>query len=130
MFLISNYYSFSVNFACDPDNENCAFHFNPRPNEGVVVRNANLGGWGDEERDYEAEFPFHPYNYFDAMFICTDDKYLVRPCHYRLVFDIIMCWWWMFSMYIVPFFSSSGSCEWQIFHGVQPPWRCRCFVFL
>lgn len=70
-------YRFSVNFACDPDNENCAFHFNPRPNEGVVVRNANLGGWGEEERDYDAEFPFNPNNYFDAMFICTDDKYMV-----------------------------------------------------
>lgn len=69
---------FSVNFACDPDNENCAFHFNPRPNEGVVVRNANLGGWGEEERDYDAEFPFNPNNYFDAMFICTDDKYMVH----------------------------------------------------
>lgn len=75
-------YSFSVNFACDPCNENTAFHFNPRPNEGVVVRNAKLGDWGEEERDYDAEFPFNPYNYFDALFVCTDDKYLV--CRHKL----------------------------------------------
>ena len=43
----------------------------------MVIRNANLGGWGDEERDYEAEFPFAPNQYFDAMFVATDDKYHV-----------------------------------------------------
>ncbi|XP_052058661.1 uncharacterized protein LOC127698939 isoform X1 [Mytilus californianus] len=68
---------FSINFGCDCENETCAFHFNPRPNEGVVIRNANLGGWGDEERDYEADFPFSPGQYFDALFVCTDDKYHV-----------------------------------------------------
>ncbi|CAG2218630.1 LGALS4 [Mytilus edulis] len=67
--------AFSINFGCDCENETCAFHFNPRPNEGVVIRNANLGGWGDEERDYEADFPFSPGQYFDALFVCTDDKY-------------------------------------------------------
>ncbi|XP_060077890.1 galectin-8-like [Ylistrum balloti] len=69
---------FSINFGCDCENNSTAFHFNPRPTEGVVIRNANLGGWGDEERDYDAEFPFTPMNYFDAMFICTDDQYVVH----------------------------------------------------
>lgn len=74
---MSTNFRFSINFGCDCENETCAFHFNPRPNEGVVIRNANLGGWGDEERDYEADFPFNPGQYFDALFVCTDDKYLV-----------------------------------------------------
>lgn len=73
----SFYNRFSINFGCDCENETCAFHFNPRPNEGVVIRNANLGGWGSEERDYEAAFPFNPGQYFDALFVCTEDKYLV-----------------------------------------------------
>ncbi|KAJ8308698.1 hypothetical protein KUTeg_013572 [Tegillarca granosa] len=68
---------FSINFGCDCENETCAFHFNPRPNEGVVIRNANLGGWGEEERDYDAEFPFSPGNFFDALFVCTEDQYCV-----------------------------------------------------
>ncbi|KAK3092599.1 hypothetical protein FSP39_004842 [Pinctada imbricata] len=68
---------FSLNFSCDPSNERCAFHFNPRPNEGVVIRNACLDGWGGEERDYEADFPFSPFQYFDAVLVANDDKYIV-----------------------------------------------------
>ena len=44
---------------------------------GVVIRNANLGGWGNEEQDYEAEFPFSLHQYFDAVMVAAEDKFLV-----------------------------------------------------
>ena len=70
------HYRFSVNFVDSADCDNHMFHFNPRPNEGTVVRNASLGGWGDEERDHEF-FPFGPGEYFDATFVATDIGYSV-----------------------------------------------------
>ena len=71
-------FRFSVNFVEDKDCEQRLFHFNPRPNQGCVVRNAKLGGdWGDEERDQEDFFPFGPGQYFDSIFMATDSGYAV-----------------------------------------------------
>lgn len=39
--------------------------------------NANIGGWGDEERDFEGDFPFDNDQYFDIIFVCTAEKYHV-----------------------------------------------------
>ncbi|XP_060077888.1 galectin-4-like [Ylistrum balloti] len=65
---------FSLNFMCGSD---IAFHFNPRPREGVVVRNSKLGGgWGQEERGGDS-FPFETGAIFDAMFFCNNDEFTV-----------------------------------------------------
>nr|QEF51146.1 galactose-binding lectin [Mimachlamys nobilis] len=65
---------FSLNFMCG---EEFAFHFNPRPSEGTVVRNSMLGdGWGQEERECDC-FPFETGAIFDAMFLCSSDEFTV-----------------------------------------------------
>ncbi|XP_033734568.1 galectin-4-like [Pecten maximus] len=65
---------FSLNFMCGND---IAFHFNPRPTEGTVVRNSQLGGgWGEEERGGDG-FPFETGAIFDAMFFCSNDEFTV-----------------------------------------------------
>ena len=66
-----------MNFVDTCDCDKYMFHFNPRPNQGCVVRNANFGGWGEEERDQD-EFPFEPGHYFDSVFVATDDGYVVN----------------------------------------------------
>lgn len=67
---------FAINFADTSGLDNHMFHFNARPREGCVVRNANIGGWGEEERDQE-DFPFSPGQYFDCFFVVTDIGYMV-----------------------------------------------------
>lgn len=67
---------FSINFVDNRDCDNFLFHFNPRPKEGCVVRNAKFGSWGPEERDQE-DFPFWPGQYFDSIFVATDIGYAV-----------------------------------------------------
>ncbi|XP_030621082.1 galectin-4-like [Chanos chanos] len=63
---------FTVNFLTN-DNEDIAFHLNPRMREGVVVRNSLIGGtWGQEEREL-GYMPFQEGQYFD-MAICWDTK--------------------------------------------------------
>ncbi|CAK8694342.1 unnamed protein product [Clavelina lepadiformis] len=46
---------FAINFLNDEGK--IVFHLNPRFEERVIVRNANLGGWGPEERQLNDEFP-------------------------------------------------------------------------
>lgn len=52
---------FHINLQCgceeDPRSD-VAFHFNPRMGGQVIVRNTFQGGWGDEERDLDNDFPF------------------------------------------------------------------------
>ena len=68
---------FNINLSCDNANEAIAFHFNPRPSEETVVMNANFGGWGEEERDFEGDYPFGSDIYFDITIVCTEDKFHV-----------------------------------------------------
>jgi len=50
-----------------------AFHFNPRLNPGVVVRNSyDSEGWGDEERD--GVFPFQPHYSYGVHIMCTEKE--------------------------------------------------------
>lgn len=54
-----------------------AFHFNPRFDQHVAVRNTCQGGsWGHEER--EGGFPLHPGQPFQIQIICYPDHYQVN----------------------------------------------------
>ncbi|XP_015906117.1 32 kDa beta-galactoside-binding lectin [Parasteatoda tepidariorum] len=68
---------FAVNLKdaeCDANNY---FHFNPRLDEGCVVRNARLDeSWGDEER--EGDMPFEAGQPFLITITATDDDYDVE----------------------------------------------------
>ncbi|KAK7487135.1 hypothetical protein BaRGS_00021630 [Batillaria attramentaria] len=70
---------FAINLQCGPDNESddIAFHFNPRFDEQVVVRNTRDGGdWGDEERDQPC-FPFEPEDQFELALVML--QHGIRP---------------------------------------------------
>jgi hypothetical protein len=57
---------FSVNLMTDRNEY--AFHFNPRYNKKLIVRNANVGGaWGTEES--EGKFPLQSDLAFDIMIV-------------------------------------------------------------
>jgi hypothetical protein len=77
-------FRFNINLSCDNANEAIAFHFNPRPSEGTVVMNANFGGWGEEERDFEGDYPFGSDIYFDITIVCTEDKFHVSGNRYHV----------------------------------------------
>ena len=81
-------YRFSINFVDNRDCDNFLFHFNPRPKEGCVVRNAKFGSWGPEERDQE-DFPFWPGQYFDSIFVATDIGYAVGYINLRKLLTFI-----------------------------------------
>lgn len=56
---------------------NVSFHFNPRQNQGEVVRNSMIDGdWGEEEKDSD-HFPFGPKANFEIRIVCTPWKYVV-----------------------------------------------------
>lgn len=55
----ANRFHINLQCGCDEDpRSDVAFHFNPRMGGQVVVRNTFQGGWGDEERDCDEDFPF------------------------------------------------------------------------
>lgn len=59
------------------DSENVSFHFNPRQNQGEVIRNSRVDGeWGEEETD-TPDFPFGPKASFEIRIICTEWNYVV-----------------------------------------------------
>ena len=52
-----------------------AFHFNPRPSQQCIVRNAQLGGsWGQEEQD--GGYPFTPGAPFDILILFEQESFL------------------------------------------------------
>ena len=57
------FWSFAINLQEEDDGGEIAFHFNPRPEDGVVVRNSFDGNWQSEERD-QPDFPFGSGVYF------------------------------------------------------------------
>jgi len=68
---------FAVNLRYKQDGGDIAFHFNPRLNEGVVVRNSQLGGsWGPEERD-QPSFPFAAGQQFTMIILCEPNDFKV-----------------------------------------------------
>nr|XP_022330659.1 uncharacterized protein LOC111128968 [Crassostrea virginica] len=66
---------FAINF--NDNRNNIYFHFNARPAQRTVVRNSYFGSWGNEETATSKEFPFYPFLYFDASFVCMEDKFAV-----------------------------------------------------
>ena len=91
LLVINDVLSFEVNFVVGElitvhliKNGDIGFHFNPRPDTGVVVRNTRQkGSWGPEERKIE-EFPFIPGKQFELMFLIdqTDIKVAVNSKHF------------------------------------------------
>ncbi|XP_019329481.1 PREDICTED: galectin-4-like, partial [Aptenodytes forsteri] len=67
---------FHINLRAGPGGD-VLLHFNPRLDEGVVVRNSLLGGeWGVEERD----LPYNPLQcgrYFDLSIRCGNHRFKV-----------------------------------------------------
>ena len=58
-------------------NGDIAFHFNPRLNENVAVRNTVIGGtFQTEERDQES-FPFAAGQQFTVVITVNSDNYVV-----------------------------------------------------
>ncbi|KAI4893641.1 hypothetical protein NFI96_001089 [Prochilodus magdalenae] len=73
---------FSINFYKGDD---IAFHFNPRFNEEVIVRNSKSGGvWQNEEKELSF-FPFKPGKPFEITIICTSSKFSVKVDNYHLL---------------------------------------------
>ncbi|PRD36180.1 UNVERIFIED_CONTAM: Lgals7 [Trichonephila clavipes] len=67
---------FAINLKNAETDANNYLHFNPRFDEGVVVRNSRLDeAWGDEER--EGDMPFAPGQPFLITIIPTVDNYEV-----------------------------------------------------
>ncbi|XP_017529395.2 galectin-4 [Manis javanica] len=68
--------SFSINFKVASSGD-LALHINPRPLEGVLVRNSYLNGsWGSEERKISHN-PFGPGQFFDLSIRCGIDRFKV-----------------------------------------------------
>ncbi|CAJ0918452.1 unnamed protein product [Ranitomeya imitator] len=68
---------FSMNFQCgSTDNDDIAFHFNPRFDEGLVVCNTReSNNWG--KREVKAEVPFHRGQPFEIQILITSSEYKV-----------------------------------------------------
>jgi hypothetical protein len=65
---------FCINFNAGND---IAFHFNPRADKKVIVRNTMIGGsWAEEERT-APNFPFLPGATFDLIFLADYDGFKV-----------------------------------------------------
>ncbi|XP_069612022.1 galectin-9-like isoform X2 [Ranitomeya imitator] len=66
-----------MNFQCgSTDNDDIAFHFNPRFDEGLVVCNTReSNNWG--KREVKAEVPFHRGQPFEIQILITSSEYKV-----------------------------------------------------
>jgi len=66
-----------VNLRYQQQGGDIAFHFNPRINEKVIVRNSLLGGsWGHEEKD-QTSFPFQAGQQFTMIILCEPTEFKV-----------------------------------------------------
>lgn len=68
---------FSINFSATPrmGEGDILFHLNPRPSEGVCIRNALLNGsWGAEEK-WQPYFPFDDGRSFSVKIEVTNDAF-------------------------------------------------------
>ena len=67
---------FVVNFISVNSND-IAFHFNPRFNQGVVVRNTHRNGKWDPNYESDGGFPFTAGEEFSLIFVCQNYGYEV-----------------------------------------------------
>lgn len=66
---------FAINISDKKEDGDILLHLNPRPSEGICVRNALIGGnWGDEEK-WQPYFPFPNGKYFTLMIEVTNDAF-------------------------------------------------------
>ncbi|XP_076463547.1 galectin-9-like [Babylonia areolata] len=70
---------FSINLRCAEDGDSdIAFHFNPRIDDNVVVRNTRRrGSWQEEERDAPISCPFKAGQKFTVRIMTTAESYNV-----------------------------------------------------
>lgn len=72
---------FTVNFQVGPSDNDIAFHFNPRFEEGgyVVCNTKQKGCWGPEER--KMQMPFQMGNPFEIIFLVQSSDFKVRATY-------------------------------------------------
>lgn len=74
--ILVSFRRFALNFKDAEKDANTFFHFNPRFDEGCIVRNSRLNeSWGDEERD--GDNPFVPGEPFLLSITANVDGYAV-----------------------------------------------------
>lgn len=70
-----------MNFQVGPSDNDIAFHFNPRFEEGgyVVCNTKQKGCWGPEER--KMQMPFQMGNPFEIIFLVQSSDFKVRATY-------------------------------------------------
>ena len=133
---------FAVNLRYQQLGGDIAFHFCPRVNEGVVVRNSLLGGsWGQEERN-QPSFPFQAGQQFTMIILCEPTEFKVsRPTGYievtktKVFHTALNSWYmllnsaWAFAEYEMKY-NSNDQVLFVTFYFLVCAWTTsrRCFV--
>lgn len=74
--------NFRVQINLNTGDGRIAMHFNPRCNQGCVIRNSKVGGWGREESS--GPMPFAVDQTFEMIILVEEDNYLVSNEKYSV----------------------------------------------